>query len=87
MGIVCLLPYVEFQDWGIEKMRSKGDLEGERGIKGVSEEVNVVGVFFILSRNGIMKPIILYNYCILIKSLNLVKATSNCQTNGHAKMK
>jgi hypothetical protein len=39
-----------------------------------------------LSGNGIMKPIILYNYYILIKSLDLVKATSSCQTNEHVKM-
>ncbi|EDL77339.1 rCG25315 [Rattus norvegicus] len=30
--------------WGIEKVRSKMDLEGERGIKTVAEEVNVLEV-------------------------------------------
>lgn len=70
--------------WGIEKVRSKMDLEGERGIKTVAEEVNALKVFYVLSGNGIMKPIILYNYYILIKSFNLVKATRDCQTNDHA---
>lgn len=70
--------------WGLggrKGDKSQGDLREKR-----EKMSNRGGEFYLSVLNAcvemsIMKPTILYSYYILIKSLNLVKASSNYQIN------